>query len=116
MADLYTNENFPFAAVEELRRLGHDVKTTRDQGKAGKAIPDPEVLCYSNKLKRALVTLNRKDFIKLHRQGDDHCGVICCHVDTDTTALASRIHDALSSFNGSRTLIRVNKAGTTYDP
>lgn len=24
MARLYSNENFPFPAVEELRRLGHD--------------------------------------------------------------------------------------------
>lgn len=28
MARLYANENFPLPAVEELRRLGHDVLTT----------------------------------------------------------------------------------------
>jgi len=28
MARLYADENFPFPAVEELRRLGHDVLTS----------------------------------------------------------------------------------------
>jgi len=35
MARLYANENFPLQVVEELRRAGHDVLTTREAGKAG---------------------------------------------------------------------------------
>ena len=44
MARLYANENFPLPVVNELRRLGHDVLTTQDTDRAGKAVPDEEVL------------------------------------------------------------------------
>ena len=40
MARLYADENFPFPAVEELRRLGHDVLTSHEGGQAGQAVPD----------------------------------------------------------------------------
>jgi hypothetical protein len=39
MAQLYSNENFPRQVVEELRRLGHDVLTIQETGKAGQRIP-----------------------------------------------------------------------------
>ena len=38
MAKLYANENFPFPVVEELRKLGHDVLTVQESGKAGQAL------------------------------------------------------------------------------
>jgi len=53
MARLYANENFPFPVVAELRRLGHDVATVRDTGKADRATPDSEILtmpCRKNAL------------------------------------------------------------------
>jgi Domain of unknown function (DUF5615) len=37
MARLYANENFPLLVVLELRRLGHDVVTVRETGKANRA-------------------------------------------------------------------------------
>jgi len=40
MARLYTNENFPRPAAEELRRFGHDVLTVQEAGLSGRAIPD----------------------------------------------------------------------------
>jgi hypothetical protein len=40
MAKLYANENFPLPIVEELRRLGHDVLTIQESGKAGQAMSD----------------------------------------------------------------------------
>ena len=39
MARIYANENFPLSTVEELRRLGHDVLTTFESGRAGKGSP-----------------------------------------------------------------------------
>jgi len=39
MARLYANENFPLPVVEELRRLGHDVLTIQETGKAGQSVP-----------------------------------------------------------------------------
>ena len=44
MAPFYSNENFPLPTVDELRRLGHDVLTSRDAGNAGRAVPDPKFL------------------------------------------------------------------------
>jgi hypothetical protein len=62
MARLYTNENFPLAAVEELRRLGHDVLTCQEAGQASQAIPDEAVLDFARAAGRALVSLNRRRF------------------------------------------------------
>jgi len=38
VARMYSNENFPLPVVEELRRLGHDVLTIQETGKAGQAV------------------------------------------------------------------------------
>jgi predicted nuclease of predicted toxin-antitoxin system len=65
MARLYSNENFPLPAVEALRAKGHDVLTTRDAGKANEGIPDDEVLEFASREGRAVLTHNRKDFIRL---------------------------------------------------
>jgi hypothetical protein len=40
MAQLYSNENFPLPAVEELRLLGHDMLTIQETGKANQAMAD----------------------------------------------------------------------------
>ena len=66
MARLYTNENFPLPAVEELRRLGHDVLTIHETGRGGQAISDEEVLGFARAEGRVMVTLNRRHFIRLH--------------------------------------------------
>ena len=92
MARLYANENFPLPVVEELRRLGHDVLTTLDVGKAGKALPDEAVLASAATEKRILITLNRKHFIRLHSLNPHHYGMIVCTVDPAFTAQAHRIH------------------------
>lgn len=44
MARLYSNENFPLRVVEELRKLGHDVLTIQETGKANQKYPDDAVL------------------------------------------------------------------------
>jgi hypothetical protein len=72
MARLYSNENFPFPVVQELRRLGQDVVTIQDTGLAGQAISDEAVLDFACNEGRALVTLNRKHFVCLHRQDRIH--------------------------------------------
>jgi hypothetical protein len=112
MAQLYANENFPLPVVEELRRLGHDVLTTYESGHAGIAVPDEAVLAFSVTEKRILLSINRKHFIRLHRQQPNHMGIIVCTLDLDFAALAQRIHDALavqSDTNGH--LIRINRPG-----
>lgn len=75
-ARLYSNENFPLPVVEALRRLGHEVLTTHDTGKSNAGIPDDEVLRFATENARAVLTHNRQDFIRLHRQNPDHAGII----------------------------------------
>ena len=110
MAKIYANENFPRQCVEALRDLGHDVLTTQDSGKSDLAIPDEEVLAYSREQDRILVTFNRKHFIKLHKDGAEHAGIIVCTVDVNFEALAQRIHSAIEEHpDMSGKLVRVNR-------
>lgn len=95
MARFYSNENFPQPVVEGLRLLGHDVLTTRDAGKSDRAIADIEVLSFAHTQQRAVLTLNRKDFIALHRQSPDHSGIVVCTFDIAFEAQAQRIHRAI---------------------
>jgi predicted nucleic acid-binding protein len=95
MARLYTNENFPLQVVEELRRLEHDVLTTQEADNAGKALPDAEVLAFAIQEGRTLVTLNRRHFIRLHRDQPNHHGIVVCTYDADFASQAKRIHEAL---------------------
>jgi hypothetical protein len=113
MASLYADENFHFAAVEELRRLGHDVLTAQEAGQAGQKIPDPAVLAYVTRLGRAVLTHNRRHFIQLHKQTPVHGGIVVCTTDTDFLALAQRIHQALLTESPlDNKLVRVNKPAT----
>jgi len=92
MARFYSNENFPFGVVEELRQLGHDVLTSLEAGKANQSIPDEDVLAYATAEKRVLLTLNRRDFIALDRvSGGQHSGIIVCTQDADYPGRAKRI-------------------------
>ena len=68
MARLYANENFPLPVVEALRALGHDVLTVQESGEAEKALPDEEVLAFAVAQARAVLTLNRKHFVRLHER------------------------------------------------
>ena len=110
MAKLYSNENFPLPVVKELRKLGHDVLTIQETGKGEQAIPDEEVLAFAVEKDRAVLTLNRKHFIRLHKERSAHAGIIVCSVDSDFVSQARRIHAAIESQEElSGQLIRVNR-------
>ncbi|GMU81459.1 MAG: hypothetical protein AMXMBFR47_13300 [Planctomycetota bacterium] len=112
MARLYANENFPFPAVEELRRLGHDVLTIHETGRANQAMPDIEVLRFAATERRTLLTLNRRHFIRLHEEFPDHAGIVVCSVDADFVGQARRIDAAISNEAALKgMLLRVNRAG-----
>jgi hypothetical protein len=112
MARLYTNENFPYPVVEELRLLGHDVLTVQEAGNAGQAIPDPAVLAFAVSQNRALVTLNRKHFLRLHEDNSRHPGIVLCTFDPDFARQALRIHRALAEHGDlSGRIVRVNRPG-----
>lgn len=110
MASLYSNENFPKRVVEELRRLGHDVLTSYEAGRANQKIPDDQVLAFAHEQKRAVLTLNRLDFIRLHRETQGaHSGIIVCtRDDADPNAFAERIHSSITAcVSPSGQLIRI---------
>ena len=96
MALLYADEDFDYPVVECLRKLGYDVLTAQQAGQANKNIPDVDVLTFAIGQSRAIVTHNRRHFIKLHHQNPSHAGIIVCTRDDDSDALAHRIHRALS--------------------
>ena len=51
------------------------------------------------------------DFIRLHKQGEEHSGIIACTVDTDTVALSQRIHNAIKAYASlSGQLIRIYRS------
>jgi predicted nuclease of predicted toxin-antitoxin system len=83
MASFYADENFPLPVVEFLRTMGHDVVTARESGKAERSTPDAEILHYARTNQRALLTLNRRHFVRLHAQQPGHCGIIVCTLDRD---------------------------------
>ena len=93
---LYAQENFPLRVVGELRRLGHDVLTVLEDGKANQAVTDSDLLARATELKRTLVTLNRQDFKRLHLQVPDHAGIIICTEDPDRVGQAERISEAIA--------------------
>jgi hypothetical protein len=95
VALLYSNENFPREAVKELRRLGHDVLTVLEAGKADQSIPDEQVLDFAISLGRAVITMNRRHFIRLHQNQPNHSGIIVCTYDPDFIRQATRIHAVL---------------------
>lgn len=79
MARFYSNENIAFQVVTELRRLGHDVLTSLDAGKANISEPDSAVLAFASTEGRILPTHNRRDFLQLHKQRSvPHPGIVVC--------------------------------------
>ncbi|NMG22980.1 DUF5615 family PIN-like protein [Brasilonema bromeliae] len=95
MARLYADEQFPYEVVEHLRDLGHDVVTVQEAGKANLKIPDDEVLAFASSNERVVLTLNRRDFKRLHRYVPSHAGIIVCTDDVDRSGLAKRINAAI---------------------
>jgi predicted nuclease of predicted toxin-antitoxin system len=93
---LYADEQYPYPVVKCLRELGHDVLTVQEAGQANQRTPDGEVLVFATDLDRAVITQNRKDFIKSHRIQPNHAGIIVCTDDRNWEALAQRIHAAMT--------------------
>jgi hypothetical protein len=110
MARFYSNENFPLMTVMKLRELGHEVVTALESGNANRRVADEAVLAYAISRNLAVLTINRKHFIALHRRTPAHCGIVVCSVDVDFAGQAARIHEAVSPHAAlAGALIRVNR-------
>jgi len=109
---LYADENFPLRVVEELRRLGQDVITALEDGRANQSVTDRDLLARATEIGRALLTLNRQDFKKLHRVVPEYAGIIICTEDPDRLGQARRIVESLPKSGDLRgLLIRVYRRG-----
>jgi predicted nuclease of predicted toxin-antitoxin system len=108
---LYADEQFPFPVVQRLRRLGYDILTAQEAGQANQRIPDDQVLSFATARERAVITQNRRDFVRLHQQYPTHAGIVVCSKNLDWDAFAATIHQGLA---GRETvageLIRIIKA------
>jgi predicted nuclease of predicted toxin-antitoxin system len=110
MAALLADENFPFPVVQELQKLGHDVKVWSETGLANIRYPDFQVIQVATEERRALLTINRKDFIRLHTESAEHEGILVCTQDMDFSGQAQRIHEAIQSDEPLKgKLLRVNR-------
>jgi hypothetical protein len=110
VARLYADEDFSAPVVAELRHLGHDVLTTQEAGLGQQGTPDDAILTSATAEGRAVISFNRRHFIRLHMKGQAHAGLVVCTRDTNVAALAARIHEALesqSTLDGR--LIRINR-------
>lgn len=88
----YADENFPLDVVVELRNLGHEVLTALEDERANRKISDEKVLERAVELGRAVLTINRIDFKRLHQKDDNHAGIIICTFDADFIGQAQRIN------------------------
>ena len=111
MARLLADENCSGPVIEELRRLGHDVVTVADEGLANQRTPDQDVLRRAREIGRSVLTYDRWDYVRLHRNSDAHEGIVICTPDADYQALAARIHAVISASPVmSGKLLRIDRA------
>jgi predicted nuclease of predicted toxin-antitoxin system len=110
VARLYADRTIPVSCCKITAKFGNDVLTVQEAGKANQKIPDEEVLEFAISNNRAVLTLKRPDFIRLHRFNSDHTGIIVCTNDQNWERLAVRINEAISNLETLRSLlIRVNR-------
>ena len=111
MTEFYSNENFPQDLVNALKCLDHEVLTSYEAGQANQGISDEDVLKFAHAKNRVIITLNREDFIDLHRKGQEHSGIIICKEDRDYQGQALKIHEFILTDNQSLKgrLIRIKK-------
>jgi predicted nuclease of predicted toxin-antitoxin system len=108
MARFYADEQFPLQVVELLRNLGHDVLTVQEAGNANQRIPDDQVLAFAVNQERSILTINRVDFIRLHRRDNKHFGIVVCTNNRNWEQFAARVDEAVKAEESLRgKLIRV---------
>ncbi|WP_310487307.1 DUF5615 family PIN-like protein [Chamaesiphon sp. VAR_69_metabat_338] len=110
MIRLYADEQFPLPVVERLRSKGYDVLTVKDAGKENQRISDEDVLDFATSQDRAVITQNRRDFIRLHNRGLNHAGIVACTKNLDWDGFASEIDRVLiERASIAAELVRVNR-------
>ncbi len=95
MIKLYADEDFNYLAVKVLRKMGYDIKTAQEAGKARQWLDDKAQLAYATSSEGcAILTHNHKDFFKLHTE-NEHSGIISCTHNKNYKQLAQRIDEQI---------------------
>jgi hypothetical protein len=69
-----------------------------------------EVLAEASSDRRAVLTLNRKHFVRLHHEQQQHEGIVACTFDADFERQAQQVHRALEAQPAlTGQLLRVNR-------
>jgi len=89
--NFYADEDFPRPVITALRVFGHDVLTAHEDGRANQKVPDEHVLERAAQLSRAVLTMNRRDFARLHESQIEHVGIVLCKHEADFAGQADRI-------------------------
>jgi len=99
MSRLYADEHIPSLVVHKLRLLGHDVLTVKqtNEDKYGDGVPYEQVLAFATLDNRAVLTLNRTDFQKLHKEFPGHRGILAAKRIDNWRALAKLIDAAIKA-------------------
>jgi uncharacterized protein with PIN domain len=75
---IYLNENLSWKVAKALREYGYDVVSSHEVGMNTEE--DDVQLAYAIAEKRAVLTNNFGDFVRLHEEyailGKEHCGII----------------------------------------
>lgn len=93
MAAFLADHNFEDEIVDVLIAAGHDVIMVRSIGTDRSS--DPDILAAALAAGRTVLTHDR-DFLRLHKSGAPHAGIVFASHDDDKPALAGRIHVAVS--------------------
>jgi hypothetical protein len=116
MARCLSDESFSLRVVHELRAFGHDTLTARDISLANRGIGDLDIFRVAVADGRAILTHDRRDYVRLHMQQPRHAGIVICTYDPDVRRLAQRIHDAVAGLDSlAGRLIRINRPGPAED-
>ncbi|MEH2080823.1 MAG: DUF5615 family PIN-like protein [Nostoc sp.] len=59
------------------------------------SIPNQEVLAFAISQERSILTINRVDFIRLHRRSSNHFGITVCTNNSNWKQFAARIDEAV---------------------
>ena len=115
MARLFADENFPFPVVVALRRRRR--RHRANAGTAGQALTDKAILQLAGADQRAVLTLNRRHFVRLHAQDPNHSGIIVCSFDLNFEGQAARIDQAVATEEPmTGRVVRVNRIGSVSSP
>lgn len=107
---LLGDEDFNHKVLKVLAEASYDVTSIRELGLDRKWFSDEDVLKTAIELNRIVLTHNKKDFIKLHRNTEWHPGIITCYQTADYEVLANQVLNLLQEVDSFESkLYRINR-------